>query len=637
MSRFAPSSTVALGTVAVRALAANDERLRARQPSWSRTELAFSPPGSIYHGYPYLFLPAFPRAPVDRVGDLALATRLLGDSLFVADAVMDGEYSGERLTHGTLQLQVLQLEAYALLYELFAPTARFWRHFRRWTAAYVEACHEERQLAAPGARWRLDSEAAQRMAAGKCGLAKIAVAGLAELSRGRGPSAAICRAIDCYYGARQMIDDLSDWRVDLERGFPSLLLARVVTASFGGDRAAMAADVRGTARAIYLDGHAEAVLQVGLRALDRSARGLAALPALPFHGLLRTLRSQYESVFAEVGAASLRLARKSAAAAVVPPAEEDAWGSVVCSALRLLLSRPGESASPSLLERCYRLEALAEADRWLAGSLRHVLDAECELLLARRLRSTPGGWRFTGAGPGLPPDLWHVAQALLALDRAGRPAPDGCLAATASRGGPAKGDPPTLWSLAGEWWRRPEHDAVDVVATATWLRLLGALAAPPPAGEGARRWLIAQQGEDGAWRSSGSSGPFLPTCAAVQALAASGPLETLGMARRFLARTQAPHGGWGGPGGEGDAWSTALGLLTLAVLEERSPSPEAGERAERARRWIEQSGGLESSTSRRPPQLLTASFLLRGAIRWSRALRRADATPATVEEMAVVA
>lgn len=625
MSRFAPSSPVPFDPAVTRALASNEDRLDAQQIFWSRIELAFSPAGSIYHGYPFLFAPAFPGAPFDRVTTLALATRYFYDSLFVADGVMDGEYAGERLTHGTLQLETLQLEAYSLLHGLFAPEVRFWCHFREWMGAYAEACHEERQLAAPGARWRFDEASARRMATGKCGLAKISVAGLAELAGEPGPMEAICRSVDGYYVARQMIDDLSDWRVDFERGFPSLLLARVLTSAFDGDREAMAADVRGTARAIYLQGHAEHTLQVGLRALDEAEEHLSGLPPLPFEALLRTLRGQYEGVLVEVATAACRPAGSTSVALSAP--DDDPWSAMALQALRHLMPRPGEGAVLSLIERAYRLEALVEADRWLDGGLAEVIAAEGDQLVARRLRTAPGGWRFTGAAPGLPPDLWHVAQVGLALEAAGRePEVDGSVEPSAWIN--CSVAPPGLWALADRPWRRPQPDAPDVVAIATWLRLLDACGATAPAAEAARRWLLDEQGEDGAWRSSGSDGPYLATCAAVQALVHGSFTEPLRRARRYLLASQGRGGGWGNGRAsrpsreEADGCSTALALLTLAMLEEWSPSEESAERAAQGWRWIDGSGLFDSASGERPTRVLTASFLLRAALRWSRVAGR---------------
>lgn len=636
MSRFAPASPFSLDPSAAHALRAGEALLAERQGSWPRTALVFSPAGSIYHGYPFLFLPAFPRAPTEATTTLALATRYLYDSIFVADALMDGEYEDQRLTGGTLQLQVLQLEAYALLWELFPPGTPFWVRFRERMAAYVEACHEERQLAAPGARWRFDEDSARRMATGKCALAKVAVDGLTEIAGGDSPSTSLCQALDGYYVARQMIDDLSDWRVDLERGFPSLLLARVSQSAFDGDREAMAADVKRTARAIYLEGHAEASLGVGLDALDDAERRLDGLPSLPFDGPLRTLRCQYESVLAETEAITRpRQGPRPQTRAL--PAEDEPWRALAHGALGLLLDRPEESVPVSPLERAFRLEALTEADRELDGSLADVVAAECDRLIAERLRSFPGGWRFSRIAPGLPADLWSSAQAALALVRANRrSAARQCLDLGAWTSRP--GDLPDLWASVGRSWRRPPFPEPDVMATATWLRLLEALGVDDPAMSSARRWLIERQRADGSWRCAGAAGPLLPTAAAVQALAAAdsgAPVRSLERAWDFLRESQSPGGGWRGKLEEADPCSTALALLAMASLSERSPSPEIDERAIRARSWLARSEMSAAPSDSSRGRLLSASFLLRASLCWSGAhilsAAEADRAP-TVEE-----
>lgn len=622
VSELLPPEAAAAVAAAARSL----DRLEECWPPG--VELVFSAGDSIYHGYPYLFLEAFPNLAIPGVEPLASACQLLFDSLFVADGLMDGERVGERLTADTVQLQAMQLESYRLFHGLFAPHAVFWERFHGYFAAYAAACLEERRLAGPGASWDGFGEAeALRMAADKCGLARVAVAGLSELAGDEAPLPTLERAIERYYVARQMVDDLSDWRIDRERGFPSLLLARVVADAFGGDRQALADDEERTRQAIYLGGHGADVLELALAALDESDRLTAAFPDLPFRRLTARLRGHCETAVGQLRASAAGSTSRRRVELRLPPPdgpfEETAW-----EALRTLLARrtPSGGRAPAggdLLERTLVAEALSDADGLLEGQLGPLLEREADVLLNRRLRSGFGGWGFSGAAPHLPPSAHHLALVLRFLLRIGRRAEaEACCEEPLTvllQGSAAAAGAIAPWIVAPG--TAPPDEEPDEAVTAELLHALALYDAPRFEALIDRRveWLEARQEPGGAWRSAGLFGRFYPTAACLGLLTAVRPgSPAVGGAAEWLRRQQRDDGGFGGVD---DALSTALGVLGLALLPETAARPEDRSRALRALPRLAPRPGAASGSRR-----LTAAFTLRAAAAWARSGREA-ATP----------
>lgn len=88
-----------------------------------------------------------------------------------------------------------------------------------------------------------------------------------------------------------MYDDLTDWKEDLRRGQPSLLLSRVVV-EFPGllDEPAWADLIKHLTRAIHYGGHSRYVLRLALSSLDKADRLEELLPGLPWYEHTRALR-----------------------------------------------------------------------------------------------------------------------------------------------------------------------------------------------------------------------------------------------------------------------------------------------------------------------------------------------------------
>lgn len=291
------------------------ERLAELQRHWPKAiNLSVENETSVYDAYPFFFLPAFPVLAPPDVVPLALAARLFASSLFVADDLMDEPVSRHGPVIDLLRVQAMQCEGYRLLGGLFPAGSPFWDRFRDYLAAYAHACLEERQFVdgfRPAAEYSL--EVALGIARGKSGLARFVVAGLAEMAGDEIRLSSLTESILQYYVARQMLDDLGDWRQDLGRGFPSLLLV----SAMGHDAGGGVPLAEPLAREIYGRGHADYVLRVALGALERAEQHLEGLPELPWYHLLRRLRVKIVNLAADLHSSSQAIEAPTPEAAVV--------------------------------------------------------------------------------------------------------------------------------------------------------------------------------------------------------------------------------------------------------------------------------------------------------------------------------
>lgn len=631
-------------------IASSQEPLAGLQPRWPRdVELGIAAQGSIYHGYPFLFLGAFPSlaSTPQRVEPLALACRLLADSLFVADDVMDEDPTDRERAANILRIQAMQFEAYRLLHSLFPPQARFWDRLQTYLAVYAKACLSEKHFSAPGSGWTdLSQGAAIAIARGKSSLANLAVAGLVELAEDEGPFEALTGSVGRYYIARQLVDDLTDWRDDLRRGVPSLLLARVAALEFSGDsKEELTRQIDRTTQAIYFGGHGRQALELALTVLAAARREAAPYPDLPWHRLLDKLDGHCKGLLQDLDrlTGTDREAGRRIFELRVPPAESP-WEEVAWKALGEVLERwrPARSETPpetaaddggpqqevrwrraapggDLMARTLLAQALVDANEALGGQLEELLQDEIDYLLRRA--SEVGGWGLSSVSPGLPGDADHLAQAmrillltghreevrkycekpLLSLLRAAEARDDGALGTWI----PTKGAEP------------PPEDGPDPLVMA---RLLHALWLYDSARfgdtlEAGVRWLERQQQPDGSWLSPTCNGPFLPTTTVLAMMAAVHPVSpSVSGAAGFLRRSEHRDAGWGSELEISDPISTALAVQGLAYV--RRCAAEDGD-LDRVRRGREL---LRRTLDQKPPVVggrsLTAAFILRAALLW---------------------
>lgn len=653
--------------------------LRGIECAWPE-ELSFSAISrtSAYDCFPYLFLPAFPGVDRERVGRLSLAGRLYANSLFVADALIDGDQPSLLTPLSVLRLQALQFESYRLLQGLFDRDSPFWECLRSFLTEFARAILLEQELVREGPCWsRLDVGRARELACGRSGVAKAAVAGLAALSGQEACIEPLTRAIDAYSFARQMFDDLCDWKQDLAHGLPSLLLARVLAEVGSGS---------GVAHAIYYGGHARAVLELALESLEKASEITRRFQGLPWEHVTGELERSCCRLLADieriVGQNRARLLTQPRLDLALPAPRTLPWEGLALDALRFVFAhwrlgfgelrhimclRPEEGFSGGqdyhfgdVFQRALVADGLCDAREALDAALGPVLDFEVEYLLGQRLTSGVGGWSYFPSVPEIAPDADDLAQVMQVLLRTGRHAdvrsfvegPLGVLLRDRrlSDGSietwivPAQGRTPIEERQqqfnAGRWGLGPEPEVVANLLYALWFYDPVRFADIVRQGLG---YLDGQQRPDGSWESRWYCGPYYGSYVALRVLVVADPgRPSVRRGLKFLRRAQHADGGWGSEA-DSDSLSTALALLGLACASPTCgrPAVEDADRAARAQDFLQarrrDDSGWEAVPFIRPrvgeayqSRTISSLYVMKAALAWRAAAMTAPrAAPGT--------
>jgi hypothetical protein len=203
---------------------------------------------------------------------LCIACRLLAGSVVVGDRLADETVSRSEAVAILCQVQSLQFEAERAFAALFDAQSVFWARLKQLlSAAMLCALEQDRYMLGRKPLAGLGLRAAEHLAMDKTGPAKIAAIGLSLLAGGAEPTE-LLSVIDAYNLARQLYDDLVDWRDDLAARRPSTLVARLAVSRPG----LLDGPPEGAAREIYYGGHALAQLERAL-ACAAQARAIGGL------------------------------------------------------------------------------------------------------------------------------------------------------------------------------------------------------------------------------------------------------------------------------------------------------------------------------------------------------------------------
>ncbi len=651
-------------------LAARLQQLQAGWPSAVRLELGAA--ASIYDYHPYLFAQAFSGLDTRDVESLAVAARLFASFIFLSDEAIDGPSEAAFGPIAPLRAAAMQFEAYRLLNELFPAGSRFWPRFGSYLRDLAESCVIEAEFGSGRRPWRQFTEdVARGVAIKKAAIAKASVAGLAELADDGGPSAALESAVDHYNVAHQLFDDLGDWKKDLRRGQPSLVLSRLLPdeGPFGAEPPSPD-QVGGLARKLYYEGHAGHVLGLALLELGQADQALAGLPPVPLADAVAGLRRRcldLEADIARIVAQNAnRVKAQPAVHVAVPAVEARPWARLAWTALestlaewrrgfgeaRHLMNFPWDQGfsgatevqSGDVFQRSLLAESLCQAQALAGPDLEPAVAHEVTYLLGRAQPQAPGGWSYFPELPELPADADDLAQMIRLLCMSGRrelvasrcePALEALLESGAHPDGSLE-----TWILPARLRLRSQRRQAQFVqlawgtgpdpeVMANLLHALHVYDAARFAGtiERGLDYIESVQATDGSWSSTWYHGPFYGVFAATRALAAARPSSSsLAQAIEFLHTSQLPDGGWG-VDGNADALSTSLALLALP--------PDDDERANRALHWLEAARRTEGWTGCPFIQMdvgrasggpankvfygsrtITTGFVLRAALAW---------------------
>jgi hypothetical protein len=262
------------------------DAIRARTRKWSGpvqavmqrrwpaiAKLAVGPPDSIFNVYPKLFAGAYPPIDARRLERFSLACRHIAGAIVLSDRVIDNEASRETVAGVVLRLHALNFESYAAFADLFGRDMPIWNALRSNLAEFCLAMSLESQFVG-GLRSfsMLDDAEAERIARMKTGLARIAVQGLGALSGVTEAEEALVRSVDAYNVARQIVDDVLDWKEDFRCRRPSTVMARLHRFLPAHGAAPESADLLRAGRVLYYDGHASALLDRAVDLVSSSIR-----------------------------------------------------------------------------------------------------------------------------------------------------------------------------------------------------------------------------------------------------------------------------------------------------------------------------------------------------------------------------
>jgi squalene-hopene/tetraprenyl-beta-curcumene cyclase len=603
------SAEMAAGADAVLAELEHSDRAR-RFPLRVRRGRSARP--NIYDCFPYLFREAFPRANRAALHTLSVAGRLYATALFAGDGLMDGALTGESATEAAAAMAVSHSLAARQLQRLFGPDVAFWEHFDLIVDEYASACVEEKRFAVGTKLWgTLDESKAIQIIRGKDVFPRLLVAGLCELDGDYAAYSSLSEAVAQFFIARQLYDDVVDWKQDLQSNSPSLVLLRLLRGqSPRPDGGWGEVELKSLTRRCFYEGVAQRTLRDALEALSR-AESLPSIRCPDWISSVGTVRKYCTSLLQDIDAiVDKNLARVRSPKALrlpVPPRDSHPWTPVMNDSLRYLLQQwaggfgevkhtvhfshhpgvpvSGRYQSGDILQRALVADALIDADEYLTGIAAEVIDEEVRYLLGRRRSAGLGGWSYFPDLPELPPDIVTLSHIMQLLKRRGhdRALQEYCMPVLAAALEDFPNDPGraiSMWVIPSRG-RTPEqelqHDWVQSVwggapDAAVVANLTSAMLMVDPVRFGSQiesmcGFLLSRQAVDGGWRGDWYASGMYATYANVRALAAIQPaLPALERSAGYVLHAQRKDGGWGTGDDSSDSLNTALAILALSAL-----------------------------------------------------------------------
>jgi squalene-hopene/tetraprenyl-beta-curcumene cyclase len=577
----------------------------------------------------YRFLSAYPG--IDRwdLGRLSLALRFLVYATLMTDKIVDQDTDPRSFEQSFFHIQIYHFECYQILYGLFPPGSLFWQRFRSYFKDFAQACINERRFTRGEIPWRDCTEKrALEIIRGKNCFAQLLVASLAGLGGEEARFADLAGSIEKHYCAWQLWDDLCDWKEDFANGVPTLLLTRVVDELPAPDERQRW--IPHLARKIYYEGYAQQSLDQAISLLDEADRQVADIPDLTWREVIANLRLECVALrddLARIVTKNLQRARQQRpfeldAREPHEAFEKAAWGAlgflvdqwhlgfgeaqhIAYMARELGYQGPTELPSGDVFQRALILDALCDADRWLDGRLRPILDSEARYLLDQRNTSGAGGWRYFPSIPELAPDADDLGQVMQALLRAGfrSQVEEHCQTplAVVRQDAHQQGGAFSTWiipfedrdgleeaqaKLRGEnWGPGPDN---EVMANLLYALVLLDRQGFADLVDPGLNFLEDRQSKDGSWAAKWYFGPFYGTYVCLRLFAsARAESATMATSKAFLLERQRDDGGWG-DGDESDPLSTSLALLGLSEVCSTTGVDGSGEWARRGLEYLEQ-------------------------------------------------
>lgn len=158
---------------------------------------------------PYVFYGPFP-VDLDRLRTLAYALTVGGLYAMAEDKLIDSQ--SDRTLVQTLLVPNLYSEFIRTLVGIFPASSEFWLYHDRFFREYqmAEIAHDQET----GRAWRVHRRKYYRIAKAKAAPMKLALCGMAILSRRRNQIGRLLRSFDYWIIGNQLYDDVADWQED---------------------------------------------------------------------------------------------------------------------------------------------------------------------------------------------------------------------------------------------------------------------------------------------------------------------------------------------------------------------------------------------------------------------------------------
>lgn len=246
---------------------------------------------NYYHAYPFLFRGEFPTVRDADASTLAVAGVLYLNHLCLLDDVVDTQ--GAREPYKLFMSALLHEEALVQLGTLFAAGSPFWAELSGYHREFAAAMLRE-QTEHTGRLSAFTEAEVFQIAKGKAALSKLTTAALALLANRPETIANLSASQDYFNAARQMYDDVKDWKQDyLNRRYSALLTAALLELSGGDSKDPQGSiDVEALSTRLHYGGHIDHALAQAVQWCDEAARQVAGYKVAGWNRLIQSLRAQ---------------------------------------------------------------------------------------------------------------------------------------------------------------------------------------------------------------------------------------------------------------------------------------------------------------------------------------------------------
>jgi hypothetical protein len=246
---------------------------------------------NYYHAYPFLFRDEFPSVGDAEASTLAVAGVFYLNHLCLLDDVVDSQ--GVPQPYKLFMSALLHEEALVQLGTLFTAASPFWAELSQYHREFAAAMLREQKQHTDQLSAFTEAEVFQ-IAKGKAALSKMTTAALALLGNRPEMIASLSASQDCFNAARQMYDDVKDWKEDYQnRRYSSLLTAALLELS-GGEaiNPQGSIDVEALSTRMHYGGHIDHALAQAAQWCDEAASHVANYKVAGWSRLIQSLRAQ---------------------------------------------------------------------------------------------------------------------------------------------------------------------------------------------------------------------------------------------------------------------------------------------------------------------------------------------------------